>query len=1111
MTNLRLTMMLALALSAGAQTTIHGSLVGRIFDPQGLAVSAARVILDAEETGRRQTVISDNGGGYTFPIVEPGRYRVTVEHDGFHRAVETGIVVSLNQTADVDIALALGATEDSVTVASDGQMLQSQTTEVSLLVEGRQIHDLPLNGKNFQELLFLAPGTAFGSGSPNNAAISGSRASSNTYSIDGGTANDERTPNGMALTGGAAANGPGPNLISTEAIDQFRVIGSNADATFGRGSGGQINVITKSGTNDFHGSLYEFIRNDIFDARDFFNTGPFFDSQGDAINPPFRQNLFGATFGGRIKRNKHFFFANYEGYRQRLRETAANTVPNADLISLMPGSLGKLFRTFFIDRGIVPTAGNPAGQFSLLSAANRTAAINAGLKPNLFDGNLGNGEAGTIRLSTSPTFNVDQDSFVIRTDHRFTDRLSLTFRYAFAQPYVLDTADGLPIDFSETVQRWQAPAAQLTYIPSPSQVFEIRGTVERSASLSGPKGGLDPRLVAAGVSSQFGIVLSPGGTGITPLQLSNSGFLDNQTIPQISLLHSWTHGRWTLRSGFDIRRIQANVANVSSARPTYTFSGYVGATGILGANPSQQQAIAASVSTALFGANVGPTTPLRGWRDMQQEYFTQADWRVHKHVTLNLGLRYSYFGVYSEANGAISNLYATDSSGRMDTGASPFAFGRLSNTLTPIRGLRLYQPGWTNFQPRLGVAWDIGGRQRTVLRASYGIFFDRIYQIEFTSNVTNVPFAFATSAANVPFDPAAPVPLVTSSTPGITFVDPRLRDPLVQRFNVTADQRITKDLVVSAGYVGARASDLIRAEDPNGGAAVPQAARPDPRYSRERLVTNSASSHYDALQATVRQRTAAGLSFGAAYTYARSQDNSSSDFIFGVTPSLLNLGATAGPDFHGGGSQFVPRPASADWGNSDFDMRHNLAIHHLWDLPAGRGRRWLRTAGPALNAAIGGWSIAGILYRRSGAPVNVILGSDVNMDGDATTDRPALLKGGLGALYSHGGDRTQYLVPQDAANSLLGAPANLTDPFAPIARNSLRGPALTTYNVSLLKTFLIREMWSLRFEMNAFNVFNHANFDIPAADLSDPAFGQLVSTASGATPRQIQFGLKLSF
>ena len=289
MNKLRLAVLLVLTLCAEAQTTIHGSLVGRIVDPQALPVSAAIVTLEAEGTGRRQMTLSDDGGRYSFTTVAPGPYRLTVERDGFRRAVETGIVVSLNQTAAVDVALALGPTAESVTVEAGEQMLQTQTSEVSLLVEGSQARDLPLNGKNFQQLLFLAPGTAFGSGSPNNAAISGSRASTNTYTIDGGTANDERTPNGMSLTGGAAASGPGPNLISTEAIDQFRVIVANADATFGRGSGGQVNVITKSGGNNFHGSLYEFIRNDVFEARDFFNTGPFFGSHGNAVNPPFRQ------------------------------------------------------------------------------------------------------------------------------------------------------------------------------------------------------------------------------------------------------------------------------------------------------------------------------------------------------------------------------------------------------------------------------------------------------------------------------------------------------------------------------------------------------------------------------------------------------------------------------------------------------------------------------------------------------------------------------------------------------------------------------------------------------------------------------------------------------
>lgn len=488
--------------AAYAQTSTVGTITGAIFDPGSQPVSGATVQTQSVASSESFTVQSGASGLYRFARLPPGEYVISVEKQGFRRTVTQVVTVRVNEVAVVDVNLPLGSVTESVSVQADTPLVQSQTTELSSLVDERRVRELPLNGKNFQRLIALAPGV--GAGGVTNPAINGARASMNNYTFDGNTANDERTPNGIALNGGAATNfdgdappNPGPNLISTEAIQEYRVITTNADASFGRGSGAQINVITKSGSNEWHGSAHEFLRNDKLDARDFFNNGPFFDAQGRSVPPPFKQNLFGGTFGGRLVRKKHFIFGNYEGYRQRLQQTSAATVANAALVNLIPGDLGKLYSTYFIERGVIPASGNPPGSFAPLPAAQRQAAVAAGFPSALFDGSAGNGEAGTVLLSTAPIRDFDQDSFTVRTDHRLGNRWNLFGRYAFAQPRQT-TAVGIPDDVTTTRQRWQQALVQSTVTLTPVQVLELRAGVQRSVSVSGPRAGLTHGLLRLG-------------------------------------------------------------------------------------------------------------------------------------------------------------------------------------------------------------------------------------------------------------------------------------------------------------------------------------------------------------------------------------------------------------------------------------------------------------------------------------------------------------------------------------------------------------------------------------------------------------------------------------
>ncbi|MCI0388884.1 MAG: carboxypeptidase regulatory-like domain-containing protein [Acidobacteria bacterium] len=1128
----------ALSLAAFAQVSINGSLRGRVSDPGNAAIAGARLTLTNTATATTQITTSDSSGEYQFARLAPGSYRLTVEKDGFKKLQREGLRVSVNEAAVADLMLDVGAVSEVITVQTNGEITQTQTSSVSQIIETHEIADLPLNSKDFQKLTFLAPGVGGqrGNNSSTNFSVSGARDANNNYVVDGVSANDERQTAGLA---------PGnfgltvPNVIPTESLREFRIITSNADATFGRGSGGQINVITKSGTNDFHGSLYEYLRNDALDARDFFNLGPFFNRDGKAKTPPFKQHLFGGSLGGRMflprfgeggkvladGRDKHFFFVNYEGFRQKLQATATAELPNADLINLMPGDLGVLSRAYYFDQGIVPRTGNRAGQFFALAAADRTAATAAGFNAALFDGNLANGEAGTVLVSSTRQQDYEQNALTLRTDHNFTEKLTGAFRYSFAANALMSNTVSVPLTERASPTRFHSGLAQLVYVFSPTQVIEVRGGILRAANQSGARvGALAPQLAALGISPEFGLGISVSGTTFTAPIISPSFVIrDNQTTPQVAALYTQTKGKATFRAGLDIRKIALNFSNNSFPTPSYSFTGIVGQTGLIGANPSQTVAVASSVNQTVFGrdpvtnAVIGLTTPQRGYRSTQQEYFVQSDYNLRRNFTLNLGVRYSYFGVYDEVNAAFGNLYATNSAGQIVPEVSPFAFGRTANVIAPIGADRpLYQPDKNNFQPRVGIAWDMFGKGKSVLRAAYGLYHDRLLQLSFSNLTNNPPYAFSgslTSSASVAdrtFRIGQIARVSPRANPIIFAVDPTIKNPESQRFSLAFEQELDRNTSVNVAYVGLRGRKLIRTLDPNFAGAYPQAARPDVRFADQRILINGSKSEYDALQIYARRRFATFAAFTVSYTLGHLLDDTSTDTIFSTVPTNINLGAN--PAVSGIQTGAIgDRPFNVDKGSSEIDIRHNLVVSHVIQLPFGKGRKFLANADGLLNALIGGFELTGIGVFRSGARFNVTTGTDYNEDG-ATNDRPALLSGHLNDLYNRGGnDPTLVLLPATDARLRLGQPANVLDPFAQIPRNAFRAPNVRYYDISIGKRFQFSEAMRLGVEANIFNLTNTANFRAPNSTLSSSLFGRTTGTAATTNPRQIQLGIKLAF
>lgn len=1095
------------ALPLLAQSTVFATLRGRVLDADGATVPDATVTLRRVGTNEQQQVTT-TVDGFSFNRASPAVYELSAEKAGFDR-VSIELVLTVNDAITRDLVLPVAGATETVQVSATISGVQTRAAGVSLGLDERSISQLPLNGRDWSKLVQLAPGGGITPTSP----ISGVRERFNSYTVDGIGYNDERgsgQPNG----GGAGGVG-GPNLISAEAVQEFRVVTSNADATFGRGSGAQVNVITKSGTNELHGSGYGFFRHNKFDARDFFNTGPYFDDDGRAVTPPFQQQLFGTTVGGPLRRDRHFVFASYEGFNQNREATTSFVFPSADLIQLVPGDLGRLYREFYLARGLVSPGTGP-GEFRTLSAADRSAAVAAGFDARLFDGNAANGEAGTLLQSSTVPDDIRQNGLLLRTDHVLTPRWRASARvgYTKSKRTTIQSVNASPLDVFDEPRQWFSGTAEVVGVLSAAQLLEIRGGWQRTRFQQLPQDGIGDAFRALGISDQWGIGVSATGTGLNALGfLGTPAFFDNQSIPQLSALHTWQRGRLTLRSGLDLAAFSFDINN-GGGRPAYTFNGLVGPNGLLGASPNQAQAVAATAGTSVYGLTGGPTTPAREFSSLRQEYFAQADLRISPVLTANLGVRYTYTGVYRETSNGVANLYAVDPSGTLVRDVHPFTYGRTSNRLEPI-GDEMYQPDRNNFQPRVGAAWDISGKGTMTARASYGAYDDRFFQLVFSAQgglVSNPPFTLNSNAPNVPFHLGGTLPVVTS-TAGVFFVDPNLRSPRVHRVSAGLEREVLRSLIVSADYVGAYGRQLFGVLDVNGGSAVAVSGnlRPDSRYSTMRQIGNTSRSDYHALQMVARQRYRSGLSFTMAYTFAKAEDNSSAE-TFAIAPGLVNLGASPAAGFQGGGTaNWAPRPIDADWGTTTGTARHTFVFSHVFELPFGRDRRWATTLPRFANAILGGWNVSGILRARSGEAVDLRLGSDANDDGDAG-DRPALLVGSLDDLYASGtGNRTQFYVSRDAALGILGASASPSDPFSWVARNAMRGPAIWFYDLSLAKQLALSSRIRLSVEANAFNLFNRANFANPIATLSDVRFGRSIATAPGTNPRQIQLGVKLQF
>ena len=1148
---------LLLAGSLWAQETT-GAITGTIHDSSGAVVPNASVTIKNTGTGAERKVTSNGSGTFTATLLPVGTYDVTVEATGFKRSVTSGIALSVNDRLSLNVSLEVGSVAETATVTASVTLLETENATLSGLVDSRKVADLPLNGRNFAQLINLEAGVSLNNNGNQGSGqyVNGARGTENNFLLDGGDLNDPVVPNGSAAgaTGAFTGSSPGINAVSVDAVAEFRVITSNASAEFGRSSGAQINVITKSGTNQFHGTLFEFARNRVFDARSFFDTNLAFKRDGKAIAPPFTQNNFGGTLGGPIWKDKTFFFGSYEGFRQRQGISVTNNIPSPNTIAAVAQqntALGQIFAAVFQGPFSAPVANDPS--VSAIIAANRPV-----LTPK--------------SLVRSNSF--DQNAYLGKVDHYLSEKARLSARYTYfhnvAGPGTV-SGTGLPatgVGFTNTVHNALINETQ-TF--SATRLNELRVTFERNGVNNtfdpAPQGVLDAGKLRTGIfaGQSFGDPFTPNGFPTLDLGYGIPELGYATTAPnirfsntyQVNDVFTWTRGGSSMRIGGELRRIQDNSTFSFLVRPNDQWDS-------AGANTILQPTAPVSFFTQnLF---LLPATSERGFRITEWAPFVQETFRLTTHFVLDLGLRYEYLGRASEVNGFLSNAFLAPG-GKPLLGKSLLANGPAGlnqvRLITVGRGRSqgLFEPDTNNLAPRVGAAYTW---RNTTFRASYGIFYDRIFDNVLGNARNSPPFVVPVTTGSIAFGSSvSPPDVYTTTLPiGPTTVNPNLQFPRTQRWNFSIQQQVGKDQVLEVAYVGSMADHLVRTINPNFGGGFPNAYRPsnvnvptDPPLTNDNfrppVLANfstrdsSDSSTYNALEVSFRRRYSSGLAFQLTYTYSHAIDGGSGEIITGIPvasvtnllpvrnangtipfPSLAVINqvrqgqglapfttdAQAAPYFV---QNFVAGPQlGAEFGNADFDLRHAAVINFIYDLPFGQGRPWASNVRGFAGKLISGWQTNGILRFQTGQPFSLLAGLDVNGNG-TSNDRAALLSGSLKNLLNHdfgkNGSR-QYLVLNNGAT--LGVTPTPQVAGSMLSRNDLFGPGVEQIDFSLFKNTFVNAFGennlNIQFRAEAFNLFNHTNFASPASTtITSPVFGQVQATT--VPGRQIQLGLKLIF
>jgi carboxypeptidase family protein len=1032
-----------------AQTN-KATLIGTVIDEKGAVVPKTKIIAKNLETNISRETASDALGRYRIAELPAGQYEVTAQAQGFRPRIQQGIELTVGRDVVVDFTLNVGNVEDKVIIEGDAALVETTTSAVKYLVDRRQVEELPLNGRDVLQLATLQNGvvsTASVSDTQDNVGpgttrliVNGARLDSNIYYLDG------------TDTADAFANSPGGlggGFLGVDALREFQVLTSSYSAEYGVGGGAIVNAITKSGSNQLHGTAFEFLRHSGLDARNFFN----------AEKLPFRRNQFGGSLGGPVVKDRTFFFFNYEGLRRREGTSNLFFVPSPDAR-----------QGLLVDPSISGADPND-------STMKRQITIAPSVLPYLALYPLPNGaisgDTGVYRRDVNES--TREDFFTVRLDHTLTSKHSLFGRYTLDDSN-LSNAAGVIVDRNLDNQNHYVTLEGQSVL-SPRAINTLRASYSRnkfgsSFPFTKPVGA-DLSFVPGQPMGAFQVL---GFAELRPALATPSSFaLNNIEVNEQFIYNRDIHA---FKFGAMMHRYQLNAD--STLVPDGIFIYGSGVEPFLTGSPA-----------VLFVPAPGKNF-YRGIRQTLFGFYAQDDWRIRSNLTINFGLRYEPITTPTEVNGKISNLQ------------------NFTDTALTVGDPFIQNPSKRSFAPRIGFALDPSGKGLWSVRGGFGVFNASLRPMQYRFAISNLP-PFGQLVVLPGVFPNAYSSFINSPIPApslLWLMQYDAEQPTVYQWNLTVQRELGKNLVVSAGYIGSRGVHLLTNASSNvrgdyqivngqkfypalGDQQALQAARINPNFGAMQVTAFNGDSHYNALQLSATKRYSAGVQFQVAYTYAKSTD------IVSSTESVYRNGVVGG-DFQD------PLSPAADKGLSDFDIRHNFVANFLLELPFGKGRKFGNSIGGAANKFISGWGVGGILNLRSGFPFTATLGIDRANNGidNLLSQRPNLAPG-RSFESAITGDPNQYVDPTAFVLQPSGFYGNL-------GRNTLQGPNLRTFDFSILKKTRINERFSTEFRGEFFNLFNITNFSPPNAMnrvVFTDSFGQLTSTS--VSSRQIQFGLKL--
>jgi len=1076
---------LALAMLASSRLLAQvdtARITGTVTDPSGAVIPGASITITNVQTNLGYSTASDAQGRYESVPLRIGRYRVQAERGGFKRTVRDGIALQIQETAVVNLELELGAVTQEVSVTADAPLLTTNEAAQGQVIDNQKMVDLPLNGRDYIQLALLSAGAGETAPGARVGGFSGSgmRATQNNYLLDGMDNN-----NYQIAHQGRQAETVKPGV---DAIQEFKVMTNSFSAEYGKATGAVVNVTLKSGTNQLHGTVFDFLRNEKLDAKNFFD-------RPEEPRPPFKRNQYGASAGGPILRNRTFFFGHYDGGRIRESATVNNTIPTplqvqGDFSEILPNRVydpasydaSTRQRQAFAGNVIPPSLLDPVG----VRVASRYPKPN---KPGLAQNFLFN-----------PPNEEDRDRWDAKIDHTISSRDNLFGRFSFQRDKEPGTANlPAPAFGGGNANNFQTDGRNFVlghnHIFSPTWIVATKVGWNKifTATLPPVDRNLNQELGLAGVNNSVaGMALfSPAGFTAVGLGATTPNLIDSQ-VRQLISDATWIHGKHTVKVGINFSWLQGYLTNPQQALGVFDFdAGFT-------RNPVTVRE-GSPIADLLLG------TPFQGQvssfayfnqRAPHYDFYVQDEWRLTPRLTLNLGLRYELHPPFVETRNGWANF-------DIDTNpASPSLVLAQDGSRSSRATLRTDA---NNFGPRFGFSWQAAAR--TVIRGGYGVYqanYEPFGGAEYLE--TNPPFLYKTIIST---DRITPTIRLRQGLPPNAVSPQNARDiqtssyqragrlPYAQQWSFSIQRELPGDTLLEIGYYGNVAHKLLRRNE--GNYALPGAGNINSRRRyRSVLVPGdnvvvgplagtfrhewNGNTNFHSLQSRVEKRLSRGLSLLSSYIWSKTIADSRGAAGAGGVSSILPQD---------------PRNLSAERALADEHHAHRFVASYVYDLPFGRRQRYLAGMAPLAEALLGGWSVAGIHTFSSGRLVSLtVQGNPSNTGGP---DRPNLLRD-----WRLGEDQRSLDRWFDPAAFVRNDPFT----FGNAARNLIEAPGVVNFDFAVYKYFQLRESWRLQFRWEAFNVFNTPAFGVPNAQLGNPNFGRI---AAAGRPRNLQFGLKFLF